>query len=67
MTWRSGEVPVSAEEYPRHQVVGMVGGEDGDWMAGVVAEALRAKAARREGAVLELEVLGSAATGEGRN
>jgi hypothetical protein len=27
-------------------------------MTGVVAEALRAKAVRREGAVLELEVLG---------
>jgi WD40 repeat protein len=38
--------------------VGMVGSEDGEWMAGVVAEALRAKAARREGAVFEFEALG---------
>jgi WD40 repeat protein len=46
------------EEYLRARVVGMVGGEDGEWMAGVVAEALRAKAARREGAVFEFEALG---------
>ncbi len=38
--------------------VGMVGGGDGEWMAAVVAEALRAKAARREGSVLGLEFLG---------
>jgi hypothetical protein len=42
--------PSIGKEYLRHQVVGMVGGEDGEWIAGVVAEALRAKAARREGA-----------------
>jgi hypothetical protein len=50
--------PLMGEEYLRNRFVGMMGGEDGEWMAGVVAEALRAKAARREGGVLELEVLG---------
>ncbi len=45
------------EEYLRNRVAGMVGGEDGEWMTGVVAEALRSKAARRDGAVLELELL----------
>ncbi len=55
MAWRGGEDQVFAvgEEHLENRVVGMVGGEDGEWMAGVVAEALRAKAARREGAVLE--------------
>ncbi len=53
--------PLMGDEYLANRVVGMVGGEDGEWMAGVVAEALRAKAARREGAVLELEVLGQKA------
>jgi WD40 repeat protein len=48
--------PLMGEEYLRNRVVGI--GEDGEWMAGVVAEALRAKAARREGAVFELEALG---------
>jgi len=51
--WRGvvGKVrfPLMGEEYLGDRVVGMVGGEDGEWMAGVVAEALRAKAARREG------------------
>jgi hypothetical protein len=48
--------PLMGEEYLRNRVVGtrMVGGEDGEWMAGVVAEALRAKAARREGVVFKL-------------
>ena len=50
--------PLMGEEYLGDRVVGMVGGEDGEWMAGVVAEALRAKAARREGRVLEFEALG---------
>jgi hypothetical protein len=50
--------PLMGEEYLRNRVAGMVSGEDGEWMAGVVAEALRAKAARREGATLELELLG---------
>jgi hypothetical protein len=56
MAWRGGGGPVSPDGggLP-YRVVGMVGGEDGEWMAGVVAEALRAKAARRVGAV---EVLG---------
>jgi hypothetical protein len=46
------------DEYLRNRVVGMVGGEDREWMAGVVAEALRATAARREGVVVVLELLG---------
>ncbi len=54
--WRgvAGKIrfPLMGEEYLRNRVLGMVGGEDGEWMAGVVAEALRAKEARREGAVL---------------
>jgi hypothetical protein len=37
--------PLMGEEYLRNRVVGMVGGEDGEWLAGVMAEALRAKAA----------------------
>jgi hypothetical protein len=60
--WRGvvGKVrfPLMGEEYLGDRVVGRVGGEDGEWMAGVVAEALRAKAARREGVVLEFEALG---------
>ncbi len=48
MAWRGGEDPVSADGEV-NRVVGMVGGEDGEWMAGVVAEALRAKAGRRCG------------------
>ncbi len=49
------------EEYLANRVVGIVGGEDGEWMAVVVAEALRAKAELREGGVLELELLGQKA------
>jgi hypothetical protein len=60
--WRGvvGKVrfPLMGEEYLGDRVVGMVGGEDGEWMAGVVAEALRAKAARRKGAAPEFELLG---------
>ncbi len=51
--------PLMGEEYLRNQVVGMVGEEDGEWMAGVVAEVLLANAELLEGAVLELEVLDS--------
>jgi hypothetical protein len=50
--------PLMKEEYLRNRVAGMVDGEDGEWMARVVAEALRAKAARREGAAFECELLG---------
>ncbi len=53
-----GAVPADGGEYHGDRVVGMVGDEDGEWMAGVVAEALRAKAARREGGVFEFEALG---------
>jgi hypothetical protein len=53
--------PLMGEEYLRNRVAGMLGGEDAEWMAGVVAEALRAKAARREGAALESELLGQKA------
>ena len=61
--WRGvvGKVrfPLMREEYLRNRVMmGMVGGEDGEWMAGVVAEALRAQAAQREGAAFEFEALG---------
>ena len=48
--------PLLREEYLRGHVAGMVDGEDGEWMARVVAEALRAKAARRKCAMLELEL-----------
>ncbi len=41
------EALMCCEEYLRNRVAGMVGGEDGERMAGVVAEALRAQAARR--------------------
>jgi WD40 repeat protein len=46
------------EEYLTNLVGRMVGGENQELMAGVVAEAMRTKAARREGAALDLEVLG---------
>jgi hypothetical protein len=62
VAWRGvvGKIRYSlmGEEYLGNRVVGMVGGKDGEWMAGVVAEALRAKEARREGAVLELSCWG---------
>ncbi len=52
--------PLMEEGYLRSLVVGMAPVEDAEWMEGVVAEALRAKAAReageREG--FELELLG---------
>jgi hypothetical protein len=53
--------PLMAEEYLACRVEGMVDGEDADWMKSVVAEAQRAKAARREGAVFEFELLGQKA------
>jgi hypothetical protein len=48
-----------AEEYLRDRVVDTVREEI--WMSCVVADALRAKAARREGAVFEFELLGQKA------
>ena len=45
-------------EYLRDRVAESVCQEHKEWMAGVVLEALRAKAARREGAVFESELLG---------
>ena len=45
--------PLMEEEYLRDRVAESVCEEHQEWMAGVVLEALRAKAARREGAVLE--------------
>jgi hypothetical protein len=68
--WMSGRVvrghgvmrkirfPLMEEEYLASQVVGMVGEADAEWMAGVVAEAMRAKAARREGEVFKSKLLG---------
>jgi hypothetical protein len=50
--------PLMAEEYLGDRVADTVREEDREWMARVVAEALRAKAARREGAVVECELLG---------
>jgi hypothetical protein len=50
--------PLMGEEYLATRVVGMAGGEDAEWAAGVVAEALRAKAARRAGSAFHPERLG---------
>jgi hypothetical protein len=50
--------PLMEEEYLRDRVAESVCEEHQEWMARVVLEALRAKAARREGAVLECELLG---------
>jgi WD40 repeat protein len=55
--------PLMREEYLENvaeQVAGMVGGEpeDGEWLADMVAEAMLAKAARREGTGFECELLG---------
>ena len=50
--------PLMQEEYLRSHVAGMVDGEDGEWMERVVAEALRAKAARRKGEASVFELLG---------
>ncbi len=50
--------PLMREEYLRSQVTEMVSREDRDWMAGVVAEALRAQAALREGVAFQVMLLG---------
>ena len=50
--------PLMGADYLGNRVVGMLGEEDCEWISGVVAEALRAKAARLEGAVFEFELLG---------
>ena len=50
--------PLMEEGYLRSRVVGMAPAEEAEWMEGVVAEALRAKAARGDCAGLDLELLG---------
>ena len=50
--------PLMAEDYLRDRLVEAARKDDQEWMAGVVAEALRAKAALREGAVVEFDLLG---------
>ena len=50
--------PLMREEYLRSHAAGMVDGDCGAWMAGVVVEALRAKAAHRKGEVFECMLLG---------
>ncbi len=50
--------PLMAEDYLRDRVVEAVRKDDQEWMADLVAEALRAKASRREGAAFDLELLG---------
>jgi hypothetical protein len=51
--------PLMEEEYLRCRVVGMMmDGEHREWMACVVAEALRAQAALREGAAFDVALLG---------
>ncbi len=50
--------PLMGDEYLGGCVLGVLDEQDGEWMAGVVAEALRAKAAAREGAVYESKLLG---------
>ena len=54
--------PLMEEEYLRTRVVGMAPAEDAEWMEGIVAEALRAKAARAsrrvDGSCLEFQLLG---------
>jgi hypothetical protein len=60
------EDPVSAdgafimmeEWYLRSRVAGMAPAEDAEWMECVVEEALRAKAAHRDGSAFEFELLG---------
>ena len=56
--------PLMAEEYFRGRVLDTVPQEDKEWTARVVAETVRAKAARREGAVFEFELLGRKAMEE---
>jgi hypothetical protein len=50
--------PLMEEGYLRSRVVGMAPAEDAEWMEGVVAEALRAKAARGAGDGFAFELLG---------
>jgi hypothetical protein len=50
--------PLMEEGYLRSRVVGMAPTEDAKWMEGVVAEALRAKAARGDGLGFEFKLLG---------
>ena len=50
--------PLMEEEYLRSRVVGMAPAEDAEWMEGVVAEALRAKAARGSSKRFEPTLLG---------
>ncbi len=50
--------PLMEEQYLRNRVAESVCEEHQEWMARVVLEALRAKAARREGAVLECAICG---------
>ena len=50
--------PLMEEEYLRDRVGESVCEDHQEWMTLVVLEALRAKAARREGAVLECALLG---------
>jgi hypothetical protein len=50
--------PLMEEGYLRSRVVGMAPAEEKQWMEGVVAEALRAKAAREDGEGCEFDLLG---------
>ncbi len=50
--------PLMEADYLGNRIMEMVEGEDGEWMAGVVAEALRAKAARQERAEFAFKLLG---------
>jgi hypothetical protein len=50
--------PLMEEGYLRSRVVGMAPAEDAEWMEGVVAEALRAKAAHGDGGGFEFKLLG---------
>ena len=49
--------PLMEEGYLRSRVVGMSPAEEAEWMEDVVAEALRAKAARRDGKEFKFELL----------
>jgi hypothetical protein len=50
--------PLMEEEYLRSRVVAMAPAQDAEWMEGVVAEALLAKAARGDGGGFEFKLLG---------
>jgi hypothetical protein len=54
---RKVRFPLMWEEYLRRLVVEVLGYDDGVWMAGLVAEALLAKVARREGSGFDFELL----------